>query len=94
MTLMRVLVQIGGMRMRVPDGCATFRPRVLLSRQRAQLGLAHRTSQPELLLTDAMHQLDAGNRDCRVMELLEANHRGDALLDAPVVLLNQVVQIF
>ena len=40
-----------------------------------------------------MHQLDAGDRDRRITELLEAKHHSDALLYAPMVLLNQVVQM-
>jgi hypothetical protein len=82
------------MRMRVPDGRAPSCREYCSPDSGRSSALHTGTSQPELLLTDAMHQLDAGNRDCRVTELLEANHRGDALLDAPVVLLNQVVQIF
>jgi hypothetical protein len=41
-----------------------------------------------------MHQLDAGDRERRIFEPLEAQHHSDALLHAPVVLLNQVVQVF
>ncbi len=41
-----------------------------------------------------MHQLNAGDRDRRVREPLEAEHHGDALFHAPVVLLDQVVQVF
>jgi hypothetical protein len=41
-----------------------------------------------------MHQLDAGDCDRRVMKLPEAEHHSDALLDAPMVLLNQVIQVF
>src|SRR5260370_19404267 len=51
------------------------------------------TPQSELSLADAMHQLDAGNRGRRILEVLEACHHSDALLDAPMVLLNQVVQV-
>ena len=40
-----------------------------------------------------MHQLDAGDRDRRIMEPLEAKHHSDPLLDAPMVLLDQVVQM-
>jgi hypothetical protein len=52
------------------------------------------TSQPELSLADAVHQFDAGDRDRCVMELFEAKHHRDALLDTPMVLLNQVIQVF
>jgi hypothetical protein len=38
-----------------------------------------------------MHQLDASDRDRRMAELLEAEHYSDTLLDAPVILLNQVI---
>src|SRR6266481_798880 len=51
------------------------------------------TSQSELSLVDAMHQLDAGDRDRRIPEPLEAEHHRDAPLHAPMVLLNQVVQV-
>jgi hypothetical protein len=37
-----------------------------------------------------VHQLDAGDRDRRITELLETKHHSDALLDAPMVLFNQV----
>ena len=52
------------------------------------------TSQAELPLADAVHQLDAGDRDRHIVEPLETKHHSDALLDAPMVLLNQVVQVF
>ena len=51
-------------------------------------------SQPELPFVDAVHQLDAGDRGRSIAELLEAEHHGDALLDASVVLLNDVVEVF
>jgi hypothetical protein len=41
-----------------------------------------------------MHQLDAGDRDRGIRKPFEAEHHGDALLHAPMVLLNQVVQVF
>src|SRR6267142_1976694 len=50
-------------------------------------------SQSKLSLPDAMQQLDAGDRDRRIPEPLEAEHHSDALLHAPMVLLNQVVQV-
>ena len=50
-------------------------------------------SQRELPFADAVHQLDAGDRGRSIAELLEAEHHGDALLDA-VVLLNEVVEVF
>jgi hypothetical protein len=51
-------------------------------------------AQPELPLADAVHQLDTGDRDRRVTELLEAEHPSDTLLDTPMVLLNQIIQVF
>jgi hypothetical protein len=44
-------------------------------------------SQSKLSLPDAMQQLDAGDRDRRICEPLEAEHHSDALLHAPMVLL-------
>ena len=52
------------------------------------------TSQSELSLPDAVQQLDAGDRDRRIPESLEAEHHSDALLHAPMVLLYLVVQVF
>jgi len=40
-----------------------------------------------------MHQLDAGDHNGRIPEPLEAEHHSDALLHAPMILLNQVVQV-
>jgi hypothetical protein len=48
-------------------------------------------SQYELPLADAMHQLNARDRGGRVSEPLEVEHHGEALLHAPVVLLNQII---
>jgi hypothetical protein len=52
------------------------------------------TSQCELSLPDAVQQLDAGDRDRRIPESLEAEHHSDALLHTPMVLLYQVIQVF
>ncbi len=52
------------------------------------------TPKCESLLADAMRQLNARDGDCRVLETLEAEHHGDAPLDAPMVVLNQIVQVF
>jgi hypothetical protein len=41
-----------------------------------------------------MSKLDAGNRDSRVLERLEARHRRTASLYRPMILLNQVIEIF
>ena len=51
-------------------------------------------SQSKLSLPDAMQQLDAGDRDHRICEPLEAEHHSDALLHPAMVLLYQVVQVF
>ena len=56
--------------------------------------LSTKTSYSELPLVDAVHQLDAGDRDRRIMELLEAKHYSDPLFDASMVLLNKVIQVF
>jgi hypothetical protein len=42
---------------------------------------------------DAVHQLDAGDRDHRVTERLEAEHYCNVLLDAPIVQFNRVIQV-
>ena len=52
------------------------------------------TSQFELFLPNAVQQFDAGNRDRCIAEPLETEHHGDALLHPPMVLLDQVIQIF
>jgi hypothetical protein len=52
------------------------------------------TAQIELSLADAVHQLNASDRDRRVAELLEPQHHSNALLDAAVALLNQVIEVF
>jgi hypothetical protein len=53
-----------------------------------------KAAQVELPLTDAVHQLNASDRDRRVAELLEPQHHSNALLDAAVALLNQVIEVF
>jgi len=50
--------------------------------------------QSELSLPNAVQQLDAGDRDRRICSPLEAEHHRDALLHAPMVLLDQVIQVF
>jgi Alcohol dehydrogenase GroES-like domain len=70
-----------GSEYRVPDRGRTF-------------ALNPETPQAELFLTDAVHQFNAGDRDRRVTELLEPKHDSNALLDAAVVLLNHVVEVF
>src|SRR5260370_34006451 len=61
---------------------------------RRSSALNGQTPQSELSLADAMHQLDARNRDRRIPEPLESEHHSNALLHAPMVLLDQVVQYF
>src|SRR5580658_4356506 len=56
---------------------------------RRKLTLDTQTSQSELSLADAMHQFDTGDRNRRGREALEAQHRGDSLFHAPMVLLDQ-----
>ena len=51
------------------------------------------TPQAKLSLADAMHQLNAGDRDRRIPENLETEHHSNALLHTPMVLLNQVVHV-
>jgi hypothetical protein len=58
------------------------------------LALKAQTRKCELALADSVHQLDAGDRDRSVRKPLEADHHSDALLHAPMVLLNQIVQVF
>jgi hypothetical protein len=53
-----------------------------------------KTPQTELSLTDAVHQFDAGDRDHCVAESLEPSITVNALLDAAVVLLDQVIEVF
>ena len=49
------------------------------------------TPQAGLSLTDAVHQFNADDRDSCVAKQLEPQHHSNALLDAAVVLLNQVL---
>jgi hypothetical protein len=51
------------------------------------------TPQAELSFTDAVHQFIAGDRDRRVAEMLDPQDHSNALLDAAVVLLNQVIEV-
>src|SRR5690349_24877063 len=52
------------------------------------------TSQFELSLPNAVQQIDAGDRDRCIAEPLETEHHRNALLHAPMVLLDKVIQIF
>jgi hypothetical protein len=51
------------------------------------------TPKRELVLANAVGEFDAGERNGRVVERLEASHRGAAPLDRAVVLLDDVVEI-
>src|SRR5258708_31137270 len=59
---------------------------------RRSSALNGQTPQSELSLADAMHQLDAGDRDRGIPEPLEDGHPSNALLPAPMGLLSQIVQ--
>ena len=48
----------------------------------------------QLPLADHVHRLDAGNQDARAARSLESQHRSHNTLDAPVLLLNDVVNLF
>src|ERR1700747_2937326 len=48
----------------------------------------------ELSLPNAVQQLDAGDGDRWIAEPLEAEHHSNALLHAPMVLLDQIIHIF
>jgi len=67
--------QSSGLKHRVPD-C------------RCSSTLNAERSQFELSLPNAVQQLDAGDRDRGICEPLEAEHHRDALLNAPMVLLD------
>jgi hypothetical protein len=47
-----------------------------------------------LFLANSAHELDAGDGVHRMPESLEAKHYSDALLDIPMVLFDQIVQVF
>jgi hypothetical protein len=52
------------------------------------------TRKRELSLANTLGEFDAGNRDGRVLNRLEARHRCTASLDRPMILFNQVIEIF
>ena len=52
------------------------------------------TPQARLSLTDAVHQFNAGDRDSCVAKQLEPQHHSNAQLDAAVVLLDQIIEVF
>ena len=47
-----------------------------------------------LSLADHVRDLDAGQDDARTPEILEPHHRFDNAFDGPVILLDNVVQVF
>jgi hypothetical protein len=47
----------------------------------------------ELTFVNLLHELNADENASRVQELLEAEHRPDAELHSPVILLDDVVQV-
>ena len=51
------------------------------------------TPQAELSFADAVDQFNTGDRDHCIAELLEPQHHSNALLDASVVLFNQVIEL-
>jgi len=51
------------------------------------------TPQAELSFADAVHQFNAGDRDHCIAELLEPKHHSNALLDASMILFNQVIEV-
>jgi hypothetical protein len=52
------------------------------------------TPERELPLTNAVDEFDAGNRDGFVIERLKPRHRRTASLNRPMILLNQIIEIF
>jgi hypothetical protein len=79
---------------RAPGDSKIASPIALLTKEPwVQLRHEHRDVAAELLLADAVHQLDPGDRDRGMTELLEAEHHCDTLLAAAMVLLNQVIEV-
>src|SRR5271169_1698154 len=66
-----------------PALCECHRPFVLARPTTA----APATPERELSLANTVGELDAGNRDRRVLERLEPRHRCTASLDRPMILL-------
>jgi hypothetical protein len=67
------------------DRCPKFRSGGSLSGQWFEV---------ELLLLDFLRHFDAADRHGRRLESLEPEHRPDPLLYSPVILLDNVVQVF
>jgi hypothetical protein len=47
----------------------------------------------EVTLVNSLCQLDAGNRDCGLVERFEPLHGGTAAFDCSVILLNDIVEV-
>ena len=92
--LKTALVQIAGTGKRFLLRRADFKPQAPRSKLPAQLRLERPDGPVRTVLADAVHQLDAGDRDRRIPECLEAEHHGDPLLHASMVLLNRIIQVF
>jgi hypothetical protein len=90
---LRALVQIADAGKRPVLYCGDFKLGARHPHCRLESTLDTQTSQSELSLADAMHQFDTGDRNRRGREALEAQHRGDSLFHAPMVLLDQIVQV-
>ena len=45
------------------------------------------------MLLNLLYQLDAADRHCRVIEPFESKHRSGPLFDAPMVLLDHIVEV-
>ena len=85
-------MQIAGAGKRPVLCCRDFKLGARHSTLQRKSTLDTQTSQSELSLADAMHQFDTGDRNRRGREALEAQHRGDLLFHAPMVLLDQIIQ--
>ncbi len=48
----------------------------------------------KLLLSDPVYQLDPADGDCRILKLLESQHRIYPLLHSSMILLDHVVEVF
>jgi hypothetical protein len=51
------------------------------------------STERKLILANPMQQLDAGNRDRRMSEVLQAQHRPQTPFHSAVILLDDVVEI-
>ena len=71
-----------------------IRPRALRSNRGRNSALSASTCRSKLSLADAVDRFNAGDRDCCIPKPLQAEHHGEALFHIPMVLLDQVVQVF